>query len=111
MSMIKKSKRILARRNDPKYRNRLAREMNLLDQDESARVGGGDQEVNVLKEMNELQDFEGKVAVVEACDVGALGGSGSSFVPLFVAPWHPCLILALSRPILPPYCWFLAPSG
>ena len=28
------------------------------DQDEPARVGGGDQEMKVLNEMNELQEFE-----------------------------------------------------
>jgi hypothetical protein len=32
--------------------------INLLVQDETARVGGGDQEMKVLKEMNELQEFE-----------------------------------------------------
>jgi hypothetical protein len=55
--MSKKSKRILARLNDPRNRNRLVGEINLLDQDEPAQVGK-DQEMTVLKEMNELQEFE-----------------------------------------------------
>jgi hypothetical protein len=53
--MSKKSKRILALLNDPRYRNRLVSEVNLLDQDEPAQVGK-DQEMKVLKEMNELID-------------------------------------------------------
>jgi hypothetical protein len=55
--MSKKSKRILALLNDPRTRNRLVGEINLLDQDEPAQVGK-DQEMKVLIEMNELQDFE-----------------------------------------------------
>jgi len=31
--------------------------MNLSDLEEPARVGGGDQEMKVLKEMNELEEF------------------------------------------------------
>jgi len=31
---------------------------NRMDQDETSRVGGGDQEMKVLTEMNELQEFE-----------------------------------------------------
>jgi hypothetical protein len=53
----KKSKRILALLNDPRHRNRLVGELNLLDQDDLAQVGK-DQEMKVLKEMNELQEFE-----------------------------------------------------
>jgi hypothetical protein len=56
--MSAKSKRILALLNDRRYRNRLVGDVNLIDQDEPARVGGGDQELKVLKEMNELQHFE-----------------------------------------------------
>ena len=55
--MSKKSKRILALLNDSRYRDRLVGEINLLDQDEPAQVSK-DQEIKVLKEMNELQDFE-----------------------------------------------------
>jgi hypothetical protein len=55
--MSKKSKRILARLNDPRNRNRLVGEINLLDQDEPAQVGK-DQEMKVLQEMNELVQFE-----------------------------------------------------
>lgn len=54
--MSKKAKRILALLNDPKLRHRLMGDVNLLDQDEPAKVGG-DQEINVLKEMNELEEF------------------------------------------------------
>jgi len=39
------------------YRNRLAGEVNLLDQDESAQVGK-DQEMKVLKEIDELESGE-----------------------------------------------------
>lgn len=53
--MSKKSKRILALLNDPRYRNRLMGEVNLLDQDEPAQVVK-DQEMKVLKEMNELEE-------------------------------------------------------
>jgi hypothetical protein len=53
--MSKRSKRILALLNDPRYRNLLVGEINLLDQDETAQVGK-DQEMKVLKEMNELID-------------------------------------------------------
>jgi hypothetical protein len=56
--MSAKSKRILALLNDPRYRNCLVGKINLLDQDGPAPVGKGDQEMKVLKEMNELQEFE-----------------------------------------------------
>lgn len=56
--MSKKSKRILALLNDARHRNRLIGDVNLIDQDEPAQVGGGDQEMKVLKEMNELEEFQ-----------------------------------------------------
>jgi hypothetical protein len=55
--MSAKSRRILALLNDPRYKYRLVGEINLLDQDEPAKVGK-DQEMKVLREMNELQQFE-----------------------------------------------------
>jgi hypothetical protein len=55
--MSAKSKRILALLNDRMYKNRLVGEINLIDQDTPAQVGK-DQEMKVLKEMNELQGFE-----------------------------------------------------
>ena len=55
--MSKKAKRILALLNDPRHKNRLLGEINQLDQDEPAQVGK-DQEMKMLEEMNELQDFE-----------------------------------------------------
>jgi hypothetical protein len=54
--MSKKAKRILALLNDPRHKKRLMGEVNLLDQDATAQVGG-DQEMKVLKEMNELEGF------------------------------------------------------
>jgi hypothetical protein len=55
----KESRKILQLLNDPKHRNHLVCEINLLDQDDTARVGGGnDREMKVLNEMNELQQFE-----------------------------------------------------
>jgi hypothetical protein len=53
--MSRKAKRILALLNDPRNRNRLVGEINLLDQDEPAQVGK-DQEMKILKEMNELEE-------------------------------------------------------
>ena len=58
--MSKKAKRILALLNDPRYRNKVVGDINLLDQDEPAQVGK-DQEMKVLKEMNELQEFQDDV--------------------------------------------------
>ena len=52
--MSKKSKRSMALSNDPRYRNRLAGETNLVDQDEPAQVNR-DPEMKVLKEMNDLE--------------------------------------------------------
>jgi|WetSurMetagenome_2_1015567.scaffolds.fasta_scaffold18861_1 hypothetical protein len=50
--MSAKSKRILALLNDPRNRNRLVGEINLLDQDEPAQVGK-DQEMNALEQFQE----------------------------------------------------------
>jgi hypothetical protein len=55
--MSKKSRRILALLNDPRYRNRLVGEIHLIDQDEPAQVSK-DQEIKVLKEMNELEECQ-----------------------------------------------------
>ena len=55
--MSRRAKRILALLNDPRNRNRLVGEINLLDQDEPAQVGK-DQEMKVLQEMNELEQFQ-----------------------------------------------------
>jgi hypothetical protein len=54
---ILRFKRIPALLNDPKLKGRLLGEINKLDQDEPARIAK-DQEIKVLNEMNELQDFE-----------------------------------------------------
>jgi hypothetical protein len=54
--LSKKSKRILALLNDPRHKNRLAGEINLLDQDEPARVEQN-QEMKILKEINALEQF------------------------------------------------------
>jgi hypothetical protein len=51
-------RRILARLQDPLQRSSTMDSINRMDQDESAQVGGGDQELKVLKDMNELQHFE-----------------------------------------------------
>jgi hypothetical protein len=59
--MSAKSKRILALLNDPKNRNRLVGEINLLDQDEPARVER-DQEMKILKEINELEQYQDDAA-------------------------------------------------
>jgi hypothetical protein len=40
------------------HRNHLVGDINRLDQDDTARVGGEDQEMKVLTEMNEIQLFE-----------------------------------------------------
>ncbi len=57
--MSKKSKRMLALLNTPKQRNRLLDSLNKSTLDEGAApVGERDQEMKVLNEMNELQDFE-----------------------------------------------------
>ncbi len=53
--MSKKAKRILALLNDPRHKKRLMEEVNMLDQDATARVGG-EQEMKVLKDMNSLED-------------------------------------------------------
>ena len=54
--MSAKAKRILALLNDPKHRARLMTGVNRADQDQPAQVGGGDQEMTILKEMNAFED-------------------------------------------------------
>ena len=56
--MTRKAEEILKKLCNPKRRQTLLEGINRLDQDEPARVGGGDQEMKVSKEMNELQDLE-----------------------------------------------------
>ncbi len=56
--MSARSKRIVELLNDCGYRNRLVGDGNLLDQDELARVGGADQQIKVLKEINGLQELQ-----------------------------------------------------
>jgi hypothetical protein len=51
-------RRVLARLQDSRHRSSTIDSINQMDQDESAQVGGGDQELKVLKDMNELQQFE-----------------------------------------------------
>lgn len=51
-------RRVLARSNDPQRRSSTMESMNRMDQDETSRVGSNDQEMKVLREMNELQQFE-----------------------------------------------------
>jgi hypothetical protein len=49
----------LALLNDRRLKNRLLESFNKSTLDEGAApVGGGDQEMTLLKEMNELQEFE-----------------------------------------------------
>jgi hypothetical protein len=67
-NMSTKAKRIFAQLNEPKHKNHIVGDINLLDQDETARVGGGDQEMKVLNEMNELQQFENDNWSKGACD-------------------------------------------
>ena len=57
--MSKKAKRVLALLNEPKHTNRRLASLNesTLD-DGAATVGKGDQEIKVLKERNEVQEFE-----------------------------------------------------
>ena len=55
--MSRKAKTILALLNDPRHKNRLVGEVNLLDQDEPAHMGK-DQEMKILKELNELEQFD-----------------------------------------------------
>jgi hypothetical protein len=60
----------LALLNDRKHRNHIVGDINLLDQDDAARVGGDDQEMKVLNEMNELQQFEEDNWSKGRCEVG-----------------------------------------
>ena len=57
--MTDKARRILALLRDRKNRNRVLESLNKSTLDEGAApIAGKDQEMKVLKEMNELQDFE-----------------------------------------------------
>ena len=53
--MSAKAKRILALLANQKHRNYLVGEINRADQDEPSKVGGN-QEMTILKEMNEFED-------------------------------------------------------
>jgi hypothetical protein len=64
--MSKKSRKILQLLNDPHHRASLMAGINRADQDEPARIGN-DQEMKILNEMNELQEFENDV-----CSKGAV---------------------------------------
>jgi hypothetical protein len=55
--MSKKARRILALLNDPRHRTRLLDSLNRSTLDDVGPVGG-DQEIKVLKEMNEMQDLD-----------------------------------------------------
>ncbi|HUN66350.1 MAG TPA: hypothetical protein VMW43_09635 [Bacteroidota bacterium] len=60
--MSKKAKRILAKLNDKRLRDNILESLNRDTLDEGAEpVKGNDQEMEVLKEMNELENFERKV--------------------------------------------------
>ena len=60
--MTEKARRILAMLKDRNYRERLLQGLNRSTLDEGAEaVAGKDQEIKVLKEMNELQEFENDV--------------------------------------------------
>jgi hypothetical protein len=54
--MSAKAKRILAKLNDPRHRNRLLESLNKDTVDEGLPVSGGNQEMTVLKEMNAFED-------------------------------------------------------
>jgi hypothetical protein len=54
----KDGRRLPARLRDPQRRSIMMERVNRMDQDDTSRVGSTDQEIRVLKEMNELQDFE-----------------------------------------------------
>jgi len=59
--MSKKAKRILSKLNDNQLRERILESLNRDTLDEGAEpVKGNEQEMRVLKEMNELQEFENK---------------------------------------------------
>jgi len=55
--MSKKVKRILAKLNDKRLRDNILESLNRDTLDEAETVAGGEQEVKVLKEMNEFEDF------------------------------------------------------
>jgi hypothetical protein len=57
--MSRKARRIFALLNDPRQKRRLLESLNKSTLDEGAApVAGGDPEMKVLKEMNELQELE-----------------------------------------------------
>jgi hypothetical protein len=60
-------RRILARLKDPRQRSTTMESINRMDQDETPQVGGGDQEMKVLSEMNELQEFENENWTPNGC--------------------------------------------
>jgi len=59
--MSAKAKSILAKLNDPRHRNRLLDSLNKDTVDEGMPVSGGGQEMTILKDMNELQEFQDDV--------------------------------------------------
>jgi hypothetical protein len=56
-NMSPKARRILALLNDPRHRSRLLDSLNKSTLDDVGPVGG-DQEIKVLKELNDMQDLE-----------------------------------------------------
>ncbi len=59
--MSAKAKRILAKLNDSRHRNRLLESLNKDTAPEGLPVSGGNQEMTILKDMNELQEFQDDV--------------------------------------------------
>jgi hypothetical protein len=59
--MSAKARRILAKLNDPRHRNQLLESLNKDTVDEGMPVSGGNQEMTILKDMNELQEFQDDV--------------------------------------------------
>jgi hypothetical protein len=51
-------KKRLALMNNPHRRTQVMESINRADQDEPSRVGTNDQEMKILRDINELQDFE-----------------------------------------------------
>jgi uncharacterized protein YfeS len=56
--MSAKARRLLALLNDPRHRTRLLDSFNKSTLDDVGPIGG-DQEIKVLKELNEMADLEG----------------------------------------------------
>lgn len=54
--MSKKSRRILALMNDPKYRGILLDKLNKDNAPEGSPISGGQQEMTILKDMNEMDE-------------------------------------------------------